>query len=403
MADVMERFMRGRAGAQAEQEHAQALEDSKLRQKILKHEIDNLKINDELRGREVQRQNLEMMTGTPAADLPQEAMPHAPNEPPTEQGVQPEGGLAGMVRSMMGGPMEQRQGAEGLQPVPMTRAAAMPIGGVPEWNIPGVSARPRSLEDLVHASMVQELNKVRNVNRGSSLFLGTQKIASGEPAAETRLDLAGKAVAGDTGAAATLDRAFPPRAGAQDNFTSETVSLDGKPNSKVLKNRAGQYFTLDKQPITNASTRIGANPRQPAANNDPEAASRRNYAQFVGTYKAQNPMPTAADYLAPGADLSKPLPKPAAAPSFEKWKVMTADERQKVIRDPGNRIDDAEMAKRAKAGTGAAAASKLTADTFKAALSAQGKQLKPNTRYTMSDGSVFDVLPDGSIDGPKAK
>jgi hypothetical protein len=61
------------------------------------------------------------------------------------------------------------------------------------------------------------------------------------------------------------------------------------------------------------------------------------------------------------------------------------------------------MAKRAKAGTGAAAASKLTADTFKAALSAQGKQLKPNTRYTMSDGSVFDVLPDGSIDGPKAK
>src|SRR5262249_30645432 len=105
MADIAGNFIRGRQFAQAEAEHQQALEDSKLRQQVLKHQIDQLKIEDQLRARSIQAQQLQMMQGTPESEMPQE--PVQQQNLPSRSFAGSQTGLpglvSGMVRDNMGG------------------------------------------------------------------------------------------------------------------------------------------------------------------------------------------------------------------------------------------------------------------------------------------------------------
>lgn len=83
MADVMEAFTRGRAQAGAEQEHTVALAESKLRQQVLKHQLDSLKLEDQIRAHDLIKGRADLGLGQgdpdedlskPAATLPPSAM-----------------------------------------------------------------------------------------------------------------------------------------------------------------------------------------------------------------------------------------------------------------------------------------------------------------------------------------
>jgi hypothetical protein len=192
MADVVDAFMRGHAFAQAESAHEQQLEENKLRTQVLKHQIDSIKIEDQLRARELARQNLELQQGQPNADLPQEGV---------DQTNLPSRSLAGVVNGLI----QARQGlmttpgqdtatgtnaAPSFTPAPaaqdttpgtttVSRPAAVNIPGVDALGVPGVSVRPRSLEDLIRARAQEELTKPYNLGPGEKRFVGGQVVAEG--------------------------------------------------------------------------------------------------------------------------------------------------------------------------------------------------------------------------------
>jgi hypothetical protein len=69
MADVVDAFLRGHQAGQSEREHNDALEDNKLRRLVLKHQMDQMKIEDQLRQRAIALENVKLQEGTPEADL----------------------------------------------------------------------------------------------------------------------------------------------------------------------------------------------------------------------------------------------------------------------------------------------------------------------------------------------
>lgn len=74
MADVAGAFLRGQQAGQAQLAHKQQLEENKIRLMVLKHSIDRIKLEDQLRAREISMQNAQLLHGQPEADLPQEAV-----------------------------------------------------------------------------------------------------------------------------------------------------------------------------------------------------------------------------------------------------------------------------------------------------------------------------------------
>ncbi len=105
--DVMKQYLAGHQAGQAEVQHQQAMEENSLRMKILKHQIDGLKIEDAVRQRALAAQNLSLMNGQPEAQMP--------TEPVEQQNLQPSqsyaggmtglpGMVSGMVRDEMGLP-----------------------------------------------------------------------------------------------------------------------------------------------------------------------------------------------------------------------------------------------------------------------------------------------------------
>lgn len=67
MADVAAAFISGHQAGQAKLAHDQSLEDSKLQQQILKHQMDRLKLDDKLRLRGIQIEQAKMTSGQPLA------------------------------------------------------------------------------------------------------------------------------------------------------------------------------------------------------------------------------------------------------------------------------------------------------------------------------------------------
>jgi hypothetical protein len=451
MADVMGAFQEGRQFAQQEQLHKQAMEENKLRTMVLKHQIDGMKIEDRLRQRAIEAQNLQMMEGQPEASQPGTTS-YTKNIPSTGSTAGGMTGLPNVVSGMIqarnaeaGGPADVSQTTPGPSTLPAPAAQAtepqytptrtrtpMKISGVPEMGIPDMSVQPRSAEDIIRASIAAKMAEPYTLSRGQVRGVGGQIFARGEPPAKTRLDLGEEVAAGGPGGAkaqATLNAAYPrTQPAGSTRVTTEDVLLDGKP-AKLKKDAKGNYFDLEDNPIRNPTGRIAKAPNQGSptaerrADQADEAAQRSEYSDFYRDWTRRYPTLSATERLQQlqakqfnATPNLKPenkvqeLPEPPSPPSLPKWKVMTPEERQAVLQDPTARITDAEMAKRTKAAAAGKAAKTASPDaTAPGGEAAPSKKFtsadvagflkgKPTgKRYRMTDGSVWDLYPDGQF------
>lgn len=205
MADVVDAFLRGHQYGQAESDHQQQLEQNKLHTMILKHQIDALKIESQLRTRELAKSNLELMQGQPAADIPSDTVT-------TPQQNLPSTGLAGVVSGLIRGrnglnvspggpeatPQEPAADAPAFTPAPAAQdttpgtndvttrlARAIQIPGVAGLGVDGVSVRPKSAEDLVQAHIAAAMRdaalKPEKVGPGERVVVNGKTIAEGGP------------------------------------------------------------------------------------------------------------------------------------------------------------------------------------------------------------------------------
>lgn len=195
----MDHFLRGHAAGQAEKEHEQQLEQNKLHMLVLKHQIDGLKIEDQIRARELAKQNLDFLHGQPDADIPSDAVTtQQPNLPATNlagmmtglirdrqtQGMTP--GAAPPAPDASAAPDPTTLAAHDAQAAtpgtnPVTSRVARPISipGVPGLGVPGVSARPRSAEDLIRTMISTELAKPYTLKDDEQRMIGDRTIAKG--------------------------------------------------------------------------------------------------------------------------------------------------------------------------------------------------------------------------------
>lgn len=193
MADVMSAFLQGHQFAQAESQHQQQLEENKLRTQVLKHEIERMKIDDQIRTRDLAKSNLDLLHGQPAADIPSDQVT-------TQQPNLPSQSLAGVVNGLVssrltgnmpgadasGAPPPTftpapgaQDAATGTNPVTANVARAINIPGVPGLGVPGVDVRPRSMEDLIRAQIATEMAKPYTLDEGARRFVGGQEIGRG--------------------------------------------------------------------------------------------------------------------------------------------------------------------------------------------------------------------------------
>lgn len=164
MADFTELFLQGvQAGQQARQRKQQEVheaEDRSVRKMLLDLELKKLKVEEKVRARELAKENLSLLQGQPAANLPAD-ITQTPELP------------ASMAQTALsGGPLPQ--------PAPIPRAPVT-IPGIEELGIGSVEARPQSLEEILHAARVKALSTPTKLSSGEALVIpGTgQTIASG--------------------------------------------------------------------------------------------------------------------------------------------------------------------------------------------------------------------------------
>lgn len=195
MADVMSAWLRGQKAAQAEQQHEQEMEHSKLRQQILKHGIEGLKIEDQIRARTLREENARMMQGQPAADLPSEPVttqePNLPSQ--SNAGVQnlPDvvsnmvrqrmgvGSVPGGVRSFEPAPLAQSVDP-GTHPETTMRPSMMDIPGVEGLGVPGIKIRPQSAEEIVRRAIAAREAEGVTLNPGQTRTVGGKVVARGD-------------------------------------------------------------------------------------------------------------------------------------------------------------------------------------------------------------------------------
>lgn len=183
----MAHFFQGIAAAQAQQAHAQALEDSKLQQQVLKHSIERLRIDDQLRTRQLKQEALAAQQGQPEADLPHEDY-QAPNLPSTSHagamtGIP--GVVANLVRDRMGFGDEQTMDLQrsrnplASMPAPeaqataqgthtQSRIAAVDIPGVD--GVGGYRQRPMSMEEGIQARAAAKLREPVSLKEGEDYY-----------------------------------------------------------------------------------------------------------------------------------------------------------------------------------------------------------------------------------------
>lgn len=417
--DVMGAFFRGQAAAGRAQADQQALQENKLRLMVLKHQIDGLKIEDQVRQRRMAAEHYSLLEGLPEAQMPTEPVSQ-PNLPSTSHA----GGMTGLPGVVSGmsemaapgpapGPTMPAPAAQAAQPGTnmTTRRQGVTFGAIPEMGIPSATVQPRSMEEILRAQVMAKLNEPFTLNPGDRRFMGGQKIAEGaprEPRATTTADLAVKAASGDEAAGKAVKLLRPGTAAQPANAQQKDVLLDGEEATVLLDPKAKKYYTLDNQEITRAATRI--KPLRGGTGGDRDAPLRRDYETFYKLYERTYPAPKNNELAELGRMLSgnaadpttAAAPAPRPAPSFEKWKVMTPAERQQVLANPDARIDDAEMLRRMGRPSSASTASRKTAAAAQPAdvpaeVQAFLKGQPANKRYTLTDGSVWDVLADGTI------
>jgi hypothetical protein len=172
--NVAESFLRGLAAAQAEQAHKQALEDSKLRQMLLRHGLEREKIEDQIRARQFAEENLKRLHGQPMADLPSDTVATQQEQLPPAQDLMT--AIRGLVSDRLPGANGQPQLPEAppnldanIQAPPFQATPgqvrqvprAVQIPGVEGLGVPGYSQRPSSSEQLADVLHRAELNKAQ--------------------------------------------------------------------------------------------------------------------------------------------------------------------------------------------------------------------------------------------------
>src|SRR6266487_774063 len=185
-------YLAGLQLGQQAQAHAQQLEENKLRMMVLRHSIDGLKLQDQLRARELAEQHLKLLHGQPAADLPSEDV--------TTPGTPPAQNLAGVLsnvfqaRNVEGAPIPQApmpapdqtggNAASVLGTPGMTLRRPLPvqIPGIPAAGVPGASIRPQSLEDLFRAETLRKLAEPYDLAPEHQHMVGSTVVATGGPA-----------------------------------------------------------------------------------------------------------------------------------------------------------------------------------------------------------------------------
>lgn len=434
-------FLQGRQVAQQEAIHQQALEENKLRAMILKHQINGLKIEDTLRKRALQEQNLALMSNQPESSLPTEPVRQT-NLPSTSRA----GGMTGLP-GVVSGLMQANAGSD--QPGPSTMAAPaaqqpndqlgtnmttrvkpVTISGVPEWGVPDTQVTPMSYEDTVRRSIMQKMMEPFNLGPDQERIIGGQVVARGaprtlQPRQPNRMTAALEATGGDPAKALELEGSTRGSGANANRLTPKDFLYDSTGDGNFEQasgfvDTKGNYFDADKNPIRNAAARIkplrgtGRTANGGMTDAQRETANRSEYGQYARTYRQTNPAPTASERQQDAFQRSLPnmkdMPPLKEAPppvSYDKWKVMTAEERQQSITNPQARITDKEMRARQQAATENPSTGKGT--TAKPAAKAKGplsqedvaailKGQPKGKRYTMSqDGSQWDLLPDGTL------
>jgi hypothetical protein len=165
------------------------------------------------------------------------------------------------------------------------------------------------------------------------------------------------------------------------------------PDQRSDNQRADASLQVSKDNLQIAKdreTRLSKEAKSPDKGN---VDTVRAYEQFLSVWDRAYPKPSAGAIDADG----NPLPTPPAPPTLDKWAVMTPAERQAVIKNPQSRIDDAEMTTRMGGAVKPVQTPSASSGKVPAAIAAFLKGKTPNKRYTLTDGSVWDVLPDGTI------
>lgn len=246
MADVMAAFLQGHNAGQAEQEHAQRLEENKLRTMVLKHEIDRLKLDDQIRGRELMLHNLQLLHGQPAADIPSDDVTSQQPNLPSKSAAGAMTGLPDVVSSLLrakfgasesAGPgtlpaPDAQATAPGTNPVTTRVARSVTIPGVPGLGVPDVQMRPRSMEELIQAQIAEKMAEPYTLNPGAERQIGGRTIGRGGPAFHS-VGAGGLAATNPDGTTTMVAPGRPPT--PQRPLVVNGQVLDPNDPTKVLK------------------------------------------------------------------------------------------------------------------------------------------------------------------------
>lgn len=387
MADVFANYIRGIQAGQAQQAHQEQQAENKLRMQILKHQIEGLKIQDQVNARKMALEHYVILSGLPEALQPGTKQTNLQSK--SLAGAQ---GLPDVVSSLMsaqaGTPQAAMTAPEAQELQPETRFQATPVNipGVEAYGIPGMSLAPRSLEDLIRAQMAMKAMEPVTLGPGQRRFVGGRQVAEGGKPTPTRATIALEAAGGDVKKA---DESLRART-ATPAPTVRDVLLDGE-QATLKFHRDGKVTDLDDQPIENAAKRIKPLRAPTGSRANPETEARMQYQEFFKVYNRAYPTPTQTerDYAAARGESAARTPPP---PSLEKWKVMTSEERQRVLANPSDRITDAEMLKRQKTAPAKVAAPPEPGEDTQALqvgqiVTARGQQVR-----------ITKVYPDGSFD-----
>jgi hypothetical protein len=301
-------------------EHRQQLEQNKLHMMVLRHQIDGLKIQDQLRARELAQQHLQLLHGQPAADLPSEnvqtAQPNLPSQSlagmmtnlianpnaPGMNGAGPPTPAADVPASL---PAPQAQAmSPGVHPMTMRRPLPVQIPGVSEMGIPGAAIRPQSLEDLLRAETMRKLAEPFDIAPGHRRMVGGAVVAEGAPEFRS----VGAGGAGYLDEQGQWHQVAPGRAPAGEPTVTIRTMENGRLVTKVVprSQAAGTYDT----PLS------GAYDPQRQTQRDYKAAQREWLAGQRGIERDEKGNIVLQGSGDPNA------PKPVFAfPSFDEWRA----------------------------------------------------------------------------------
>jgi hypothetical protein len=168
MEDFATQFIRGfQAGRSAKIQKEQSKredEDRKIKQAMLKNEMDRLKIQDQIAARNVAIQNAQLMEGQPARVRTEAADLGKSLPAPTAEFPQPvPEGAPQSIKDLLMGQKIQLQGAEIPARLDRTTMPHEPvqIPGIDAYGVGPVSIQPRTQEEVQAQNLAQLLQKIK--------------------------------------------------------------------------------------------------------------------------------------------------------------------------------------------------------------------------------------------------